>query len=71
LDEFGKGELKPLNSRQREKYVSCAKKSLNKSQNINIRLSEADLLKLKAKVAQKGMPYQNLISSIIHQYGNR
>jgi len=46
-----------------------ARSSLNRTRNINIRLSERDLQKVKAKAAEKGIPYQTLVTSIIHRYG--
>ncbi|ORU92412.1 MAG: hypothetical protein A6F72_04715 [Cycloclasticus sp. symbiont of Poecilosclerida sp. N] len=45
-----------------------AKNYLNKTKNINIRLSEADILMLKRKSTESNIPYQTLISSLIHQY---
>lgn len=50
------------------KYQNYAKSTLNKSKNINIRVSEKDLQKVKSKAVQKGLPYQTLLSSLIHQY---
>lgn len=34
---------------------------------VTIRLTNADLLKLKAKAMKEGMPYQTLIGSILHK----
>jgi len=53
------------------KYQNYAKSTLNKSKNINIRVSEKDLQKVKSKAVQKGLPYQTLLSSLIHQYINK
>ena len=41
---------------------------LSKRKSISIRLLEDDIERLKAKAMNLGMPYQTLISSIIHQY---
>ncbi|WP_342591988.1 CopG family antitoxin [Jiella sonneratiae] len=35
---------------------------------ISISISERDLARLKIKAAEKGMPYQTLINSILHDY---
>ena len=51
-----------------KKYSAMARATLEKKRNINIRVSEADLLRVKAKAAQKGIPYQTMITSVIHQY---
>jgi predicted DNA binding CopG/RHH family protein len=40
----------------------------NKTKNINIRISAYDIEKVKQKSAEEGIPYQTLISSIIHRY---
>ncbi len=45
-----------------------AKNHLNKVRNINIRLSEADIAILKRKSVETNIPYQTLVSSLIHQY---
>ncbi|MFM7732915.1 MAG: hypothetical protein ACKO6F_05550 [Cyanobium sp.] len=39
-----------------------------KDQRINIRLSSADLQALRTRALQLGMPYQTLISSVLHRY---
>lgn len=50
------------------KYQSFARNTLEKTKNINIRLSEKDLLKIKARAASLGLPYQTLVSSVLHRY---
>jgi len=35
---------------------------------ISLAIPEADLARLKALAAKKGMPYQTLINSILHEY---
>ena len=40
----------------------------NKTKNINIRISEYDIEKVKQRSLEEGIPYQTLISSIIHKY---
>jgi len=37
---------------------------------INIRPLEADIIKIKSKALSRGIPYQTLINSIIHQFAN-
>lgn len=45
-------------------------KKILKSKNVNIRMSESDWSKLKTKAAKNGLPYQTLMSAILHQYAN-
>ena len=64
------GEFKSVrNLKQAKKNaVYAARNTLSKTRNINIRLSDRALQKIKALAAQKGLPYQTLISSLLHQY---
>jgi len=39
-----------------------------KTRNINIRIREHDLARLKQRAEEEGVPYQTLISSILHKY---
>ena len=43
-------------------------KRLNKTENINLRLVDSDLKGIKSKALKNGLPYQTLISTILHQY---
>ena len=56
--------------RNREKalLMEAAKSTLNKDKRINIRMSSRDLASLQRKANRYGMPYQTLISSILHRY---
>lgn len=55
---------------QKVKYKGYAETMLNKTKNINIRLSEKDIFTIKAKAVEKGIPYQTLLASVIHQYSS-
>ena len=46
----------------------AAKNFLTKTKNINIRIAEYDMLMLKRKSAEVNIPYQTILSSLIHQY---
>jgi len=41
-----------------------------KDQRINIRLSSGDLQAIRTRALQEGIPYQTLISSVLHKYVN-
>jgi predicted DNA binding CopG/RHH family protein len=45
-------------------------KTHKKDKCINIRLTTTDLQNIKARALEEGLPYQTLISSIIHKYIN-
>ncbi len=71
LEDFEKGEMKSVKETEKESYVKQAQNTLKKSKNINIRISERDLQKIKAIAARKGLPYQTFISSLLHQYSTK
>jgi predicted DNA binding CopG/RHH family protein len=60
-------EFKPISTKKRQIIESIIDEA-KKTKNINIRISEYDLEKLREKSASEGLPYQTLISSIIHKY---
>ena len=68
-DALGSGKLKnvPDFEKRKKELQQIAKNTLNKTRNINIRLSERDLYRLKAKAVEEGIPYQTLASSILHK----
>lgn len=63
------GDLKsaPDFEKRKKELQQIAKNTFNKTRNINIRLSERDLYRLKAKAIEEGIPYQTLASSILHK----
>jgi len=73
LDDYEEGKFSSVRDLGEEKvfYESYAKNTLEKTKNINIRIPERVLLKLKSIAARKGMPYQTLVSSILHQFAAR
>ena len=72
LKEFEVGNFRAVKTPKKEivRYRQYTKNTLNKTRNINIRLSEGDLQKIKALAAKKGLPYQTLISSFLHEYSH-
>lgn len=70
LKAYNRGKLKSVPNVKQEiaRYQAYAKTALDKTKNINIRISESDLLKIKALALKKGIPYQTLLTSLIHQY---
>ncbi len=59
---------KILTKDQKVKLTQAAKNTLNKDKRINIRISSRDLGALQRKANRYGLPYQTLISSVLHQY---
>jgi len=42
--------------------------TINKDQRMNIRITKSDLDGIKLKAMEEGLPYQTLVTSIIHKY---
>ena len=70
LDSFENGEWEKIPNLDEElkKFRKLAKESLKKDQRINIRISGRDLREIKRKAIHEGIPYQTLVSSILHKY---
>lgn len=48
--------------------VLVSNNTLSKSKTISIRLAQKDLLKVKTKALENGIPYQTLLGSLIGKY---
>ena len=68
IESYEKGEWKPVKKKDKSVYVKAAKESLTKNKRINIRLTSKDYHDIQVKALEEGIPYQTLISSIIHKY---
>jgi predicted DNA binding CopG/RHH family protein len=55
-------------SDMKKQFKIAAKNTLLKDQRMNIRIAQRDLEGLKTKALEEGMPYQTLVSSILHKY---
>ncbi len=51
-----------------KRYLKAARETMKKARRVNIRLSEADLDRIRAIAIEEGLPYQTLISSVLHKY---
>jgi predicted DNA binding CopG/RHH family protein len=57
-----------LTKKRRAELVAAAKNTTRKDKRINIRISNRDLMAIQLKASKEGIPYQTLVSSIIHKY---
>jgi len=70
LDAYAKGSMK-LSSppkKEKENIKNMAENTFRKNRRVTIRLYDHDLKGIQKKAMEKGMPYQTLISAMIHQY---
>jgi predicted DNA binding CopG/RHH family protein len=70
LESYERGEWVPVKSPKKEieRLQRYARNTLQKDKRINIRMSSKDLDQVQVIAAQEGIPYQTLVSSIIHKY---
>jgi predicted DNA binding CopG/RHH family protein len=43
---------------------------LNKTKPITLRLKQSDIIKIKAKAARNGMPYQTMLGALMHDFAD-
>ncbi len=58
---------RPASVAEKAYYQQIAKNTTAKNKAITVRLSERTLMRLKAKSAQEGLPYQTFVASLIHK----
>ena len=70
LNRFDRGELRsaPDAKRQMEIARQAARNTFNKTRRVNLRVTERDFLLAHSRAREEGMPYQTLLSSVIHKY---
>jgi len=68
--DYERGDLKSVRPTpaERTRLQAAARATLAKDRRINVRLSSTILDSLQANAAEEGIPYQTLISSVLHKY---
>ena len=70
LSSVEKGEWKSISNLEKRKteLKKVAQNTIRKDKRINIRISERDLIELKKKAFDEGLPYQTYVASILHKF---
>lgn len=70
LTAFESGKLRSIPNVKAEKkrFQSIAKAHGIKNRRVSLRMTEWDFTKIQEEALKEGMPYQTLLSSIIHKY---
>ena len=69
LDAFEAGEFRSVLTPKRKKHLQAvAEENFKKDKRINIRISSRDLESLQRRALEEGIPYQKLVSSVLHKY---
>jgi len=72
MESIESDEWRPVKNikQEKEKAMAAARNTLKKDKRINLRLTQKDYQQIQIKAIEEGIPYQTLISSIIHKYLN-
>ena len=70
LDGFERGELRSVSGAERELQEArqAARNTFNKTRRVNLRMTERDFNLAHSRAREEGIPYQTLLSSVIHKY---
>ena len=70
LDSVERGEWKTIPNFKEEtkRYQDYAKATFRKDKRVNIRLSKRDLVNIQKRALKEGLPYQTLMSSVLHKF---
>ena len=70
LESVERGEFKSIRgvTRERKRYERYAHATFRKDRRVNIRISGKDLEAIQKRALEEGIPYQTLISSLLHKY---
>lgn len=53
---------------EKERYQSYAQGTFRKDKRVNIRISRKDLEAIQKRALEEGIPYQTLMTSVLHKY---
>ncbi len=72
LESYEKGEWVdvPGFGKRKKELMSYAKATVLKNKRVNIRVSQRDLELIQRRALEEGIPYQTLISSLLHKFVN-
>jgi len=72
MESIERDEWHPVKNiiQEKEKAIAAARNTLRKDKRINLRLTQKDYHQMQIKAIEEGIPYQTLISSIVHKYLN-
>ncbi len=72
MESIERDEWQPVKNvnQEKEKAIAAARNTLKKNKRINLRLTQKDYHQIQIRAIEEGIPYQTLISSVIHKYLN-
>ncbi len=72
MESIERDEWQPVKNIEpgKEQAMAAARNTLKKDKRINLRLTQKDYHQIQIKAIEEGLPYQTLISSLVHKYLN-
>ncbi|CAN2042366.1 Toxin-antitoxin system, antitoxin component, ribbon-helix-helix domain protein [Candidatus Magnetomoraceae bacterium gMMP-15] len=72
MESIEREEWRPVKNlnQEKKKAIEAARNTLKKNKHINLRLTQKDYHRIQIRAIEEGIPYQTLISSIVHKYLN-
>ncbi len=70
VDSVEQGEWRSIRGlkEERKRYGRYAAETFRKDRRVNIRISSKDLEAIQKRALEEGLPYQTLVSSLLHKY---
>ena len=70
LERFEREELRSVDNVEEEVEAAAqaARNTFNKTKRVNLRFTERDYKLAHLRASEEGIPYQTLLSSVIHKY---
>ncbi len=70
LEAFERGRLVSIANAEGEMQAArqAARNTFNKTRRVNLRMTERDFSLAHSRAREEGIPYQTLLSSVIHKY---
>jgi predicted DNA binding CopG/RHH family protein len=70
LRSINKGEWRSVKNVDKEikRHMEYARATFRKEKRVNIRISEKDLNAIQSRALEEGIPYQTLMSSVLHKF---
>ena len=70
LEKFERDELRPASRADHEMEIApqAVRNTFKKTRRVNLRVTERDFNRAHARAREEGIPYQTLLSSVIHKY---
>ena len=70
VESYERDEWRSAKNMKKEagRFRESAMATFRKNKRVNIRISEKDLVNIQKRAVEEGLPYQTLMSSVLHKF---